>query len=139
MPTYTPKPKPLPTAALELSNRHATKEEFAKRLVQAIEAKGWNQSQLARYAGLARDAVSTYVRARSMPSPESLRKMAAVLEVKAEVLMPNYFESASAEQAARLEIKDIHGEDGYMWVKVNMRLPKAVAIKVFMLINEPHN
>jgi transcriptional regulator with XRE-family HTH domain len=139
MPTYTSKPKPLPIAAIEAGNRHSSKEEFAKRLVQALDNKGWNQSQLARYAGLARDAVSTYVRARSLPSPDSLKKLAACLGVKPEDLLPNYFEAASNEQAARMEIKEIHGEDGYMWLKVNMRLPKAVAIKVFMLINEPHN
>jgi len=30
----------------------------------------------------------------------------------------------------------VHGEDGLMWLKVNMRLPKDVAIKIFMLLNE---
>lgn len=139
MPTYTTKPAPLSKEVLEHTNRTSTKEEFAKRLYQAMEAKGWTQSQLARYAGLNRDAVSTYARARSMPSPESLNKLAKVLDVKAEDLLPNYFESAAQEQPTRMELKEIHGEDGYMWLKLDMRLPKAVAIKVFMLVNETDN
>ncbi len=136
MPTYTTKPAPLSKEVIEHSNRTSTKEEFAKRLYHAMENKGWTQSQLARYAGLNRDAVSTYIRGRSMPSPESLNKMAKVLDVKAEDLLPNYFESAVHAQPTRMELKEIHGEDGYMWLKLDMRLPREIAVKVFMLVNE---
>lgn len=136
MPKYSVQPKPLPEGAVEMNNRSASKEEFAKRLYQRMQEKGWTQSQLARYAGINRDAVSTYIRARSLPSPESLGKLAKCLGCKPEELMPNYFEAAAQEQTSRIELRDVHGEDGYMWLKVNMRLPKDVAIKVFMLINE---
>lgn len=71
-----------------------------------------------------------------MPSPESLNKMAKVLDVKAEDLLPNYFESAVHAQPTRMELKEIHGEDGYMWLKLDMRLPREIAVKVFMLVNE---
>lgn len=136
MPTYTTKPSPLSSDVIEHGNRSSTKEEFAKRLYKAMENKGWTQSQLARYAGLNRDAISTYIRGRSIPSPDSLSKMAKVLDVKAEDLLPKYFESAAQEQPTRMELKEIHGESGYMWLKINMRLPRDIAIKVFMLINE---
>lgn len=136
MPKYTTKPRPLPQESIEINNRQSSKEEFAKRLYEGLTKKGWTQSQLARYSGLNRDAVSTYVRARSLPSPENLAKMAKVLDMKPEDLLPNYFETAVAEQPAKIELRQAHGEDGQMWLKVNMRLPKATAIKVFMLINE---
>lgn len=133
---YAVKPKPLPEGAVDLTNRNATKEEFAKRLYERMEGKGWNQSQLARYAGLNRDAVSTYIRGRSAPSPENLSKLARCLGCRPEELLPNYFEAAVSEQAARIELREVHHEDGYMWLKINMRLPKDVAIKIFMLLNE---
>jgi transcriptional regulator with XRE-family HTH domain len=139
MKTYATKPKPVPEQAVELSNRSSTKDEFAKRLYEALEKKGWNQSQLARYAGLGRDAISTYIRGRSIPSPSSLNKLAQVLGCRPEELMPNYFEKAAEEQTAKMELREIHGEDGYMWLKVNMRLPKATALRVLMLINEADN
>lgn len=136
MPKYSTQPKPLPAEAVEVSNRSTTKEEFAKRLYERMTGKGWTQSQLARYAGLNRDAMSTYIRARSMPSPESLAKLAKALDCKPEELMPNYYEAAVAEQPAKMELREVHGEEGLMWLKVNMRLPKATAIKIFMLLNE---
>lgn len=136
MPKYATKPKPLPQESIEISNRKSSKEEFAKKLYERMTAKGWTQSQLARYSGLNRDAVSTYVRARSLPSPENLAKMSKVLDCKPEELLPNYFESAVSEQPAKMELREVHGEDGLMWLKVNMRLPKATAIKVFMLLND---
>jgi len=136
MPRYATKPAPLADDVVELNNRRTSKEEFAKRLYERMAGKGWTQSQLARYAGLNRDAVSTYVRARSLPSPESLAKMARVLDCKPEELLPNYFEAAASEQPVAMELKEVHGEEGLMWLKVNMRLPKATAIKVFMLLNE---
>ena len=139
MPTYKTPPKPLDDHAVEMSNRDVSKEEFAKRVYAAMEAKGWNQSQLARYAGLNRDAISTYIRARSLPSPENLAKLAAVLDKRPEDLLPKYFEAAAAEQPARLELREIHGEEGYMWLKLNMRLPKPIALKIFMLLNEADN
>lgn len=139
MTKFVTQPKPLQKGALEMSNRNTTKEEFAKALYERMANKGWNQSQLARYSGLNRDAVSTYIRARSTPSPDNLAKLANTLGCKPEELMANYFEAAAAEQPSKLELREVHGEDGYMWLKVNMRVPKDVAAKVFWLLNEQPN
>lgn len=139
MPRYTTQPKPLPDDATSVvSNRNMTKEEFAKRLYEQMTNKDWTQSQLARYSGLNRDAISTYVRGRSLPSPQNLAKLAKALDCKAEDLMPNYFEVAAAEQPTKMELREVHGEEGLMWLKVNMRLPRATAIQIFMLLNETH-
>ncbi len=40
---------------------------------------GWNQSELARRAGLRPAAISTYCRGKDVPSPESMTKLARVL------------------------------------------------------------
>jgi hypothetical protein len=68
-----------------------------------------------------------------------LAKLANTLGCKPEELMANYFEAAAAEQPSKLELREVHGEDGYMWLKVNMRVPKDVAAKVFWLLNEQPN
>lgn len=136
MPRYATQPKPAPKKAQEpeaLSNRHLVKAEFAKRLYSKIMERGWTQSEFARHCDLARDAISTYVRGRSIPSPQALEKMASVLGCRPEELLPNYYESAHSKQEPTFELRDVPNEEGYMWLKLNMRLPKKVAMEIFML------
>lgn len=139
MPKYITQPKPAsndeqtPDA---LANRHLIKSEFAKRLYNAIIAKGWTQSEFARNCDLARDAISTYVRGRSMPSPNALSKMASVLGCRPEELLPNYYEAAHQKEEPAFELRDVPNQEGYMWIKLNMRLPKKTAMEIFMLAQE---
>ena len=139
MPNYATQPKPLPKTSQEpdaMANRHLVKAEFAKRLYNKIADRGWTQSEFARNCDLARDAISTYVRGRSMPSPAALEKMANVLGCRPEELLPNYFESAHSKQEPAFELRDVPNEEGYMWIKLNMRLPKKVAMQIFTLAQE---
>lgn len=139
MPRYVTQPKPVPKKAQEpdvMSNRHVVKAEFAKRLYNKIAERGWTQSEFARNCDLARDAISTYVRGRSIPSPQALEKMASVLRVRPEELLPNYYEAAHAKQEPMFELRDVPNEEGYMWLRLNMRLPKKIAMQIFMLAQE---
>jgi transcriptional regulator with XRE-family HTH domain len=139
MPKYATQPKPAPNKSQEpdaLSNRHLVKAEFAKRLYNKIAERGWTQSEFARNCELARDAISTYVRGRSIPSPQALEKMASVLNVRPEDLLPNYYESALNKQEPTFELRDVPNEEGYMWIRLNMRLPKKLAMQIFMLAQE---
>lgn len=139
MPRYVTQPKPVPKKAQEpemMSNRHVVKAEFAKRLYNKIAERGWTQSEFARSCDLARDAISTYVRGRSIPSPQALEKMASVLRVRPEELLPNYYEAAHAKQEPMFELRDVPNEEGYMWLRLNMRLPKKIAMQIFMLAQE---
>ena len=139
MPKYITQPKPstgdsqTPDA---LANRHLIKSEFAKRLYNKIAERGWTQSEFARNCDLARDAISTYVRGRSMPSPNALGKMASVLGCRPEELLPNYYESAHTAQEPAFELRDVPNDNDYMWIKLNMRLPKKVAMQIFILAQE---
>jgi transcriptional regulator with XRE-family HTH domain len=54
-------------------------QKFAAKLNAALDERGWSQSELARRAGLRRDAVSTYCRAAAMPSKVFLDKIAKAL------------------------------------------------------------
>lgn len=135
MPKHAVKPKPT-NVAIDMNNRTVTKQEFAKRLYQAMLNKGWTQSQVARYAGLNRDAISTYVRAKSLPSPDNLLKLATTLDVKPEELFPNYLSQADDAQLTKIEVREIHGESESMFLKVNMKVPKKVALKVLTLLQD---
>lgn len=139
MPKYATQPKPTPVKAQppeSVNNRHLVKSEFAKRLYHHITSRGWTQSEFARNCDIPRDAISTYVRGRSMPSPTNLERMAGVLGLRPEDLMPNYYEAAQSKQEPTIELRDVPNEEGYMWLKLNMRLPKKVAIQIFMLAQE---
>ena len=139
MPRYTTQTKPQIKAvpdSVSLNNREVVKSEFARRLYEAIMARGWTQSEFARHCGLNRDAISTYVRGKSSPSPVNLEKMAEVLGMRPEELMPNYYEAAHAKADSQMELRDVPNEEGYMWLKLNLRLPKKVAIEIFMKAQE---
>lgn len=139
MPRYATQPKPQLKAVPEtvaINNREMVKSEFARRLYEAIVSKGWTQSEFARHCELNRDAISTYVRGKSVPSPVNLEKMAAVLNMRPEDLMPNYYEAAQAKADSQMELRDVPNDEGYMWIKLNMRLPKKVAIELFLKAQE---
>lgn len=119
-------------------NRHLVKGEFAKRLYDKIMEKGWTQSEFARYSELARDAISTYVRGRSLPRPQALSKMASVLGVRPEDLLPNYYEAASSKVEPTLELREIPSDEGYTWIRLNMRLPKKIANEIILLAQGLH-
>lgn len=110
-----------------------TKAEFAKRVYKRMMDKGWNQSQLARYAGLPRDSISVYIRGRSLPTPQSLQKLAACLGCAPEDLLSVYAQAAAEIQPTRLELREIHGEPDYMWLKLNARFKTETALKILML------
>jgi transcriptional regulator with XRE-family HTH domain len=139
MPRFTTQTKPQLKAvpdSVTLNNREVVKSEFARRLYEAIVSMGWTQSEFARHCGLNRDAVSTYVRGKSSPSPLNLEKMATVLNMRPEELMPNYYEAAHAKADPQMELRDVPNDEGYMWIKLNMRLPKKVAIEIFLKAQE---
>jgi len=54
-------------------------QKFAAKLNAALDERGWSQSELARRAGIRRDAVSTYCRAAAIPSKVFLDKIAKAL------------------------------------------------------------
>lgn len=112
------------------------KAEFAKRLYMKIADRGWTQSEFARKCDLARDAISTYVRGRSMPSPNALGKMASVLGCRPEELLPNLYNSSKVSEEICCELRHIPNEDSLMHIRLNMRLPKKVAIQIFMLAQD---
>jgi transcriptional regulator with XRE-family HTH domain len=84
------------------SSANVERVEFAKKLINLMRDNNMNQADLARKAGLTRDAVSTYVRARSMPEPINLAKLAKALNVE-----PSFFQLDAFRVAGRMQSGEI--------------------------------
>jgi len=132
----TPKTQPAELPHQVANAISDTKSEFAKRVYKRMMDKGWNQSQLARYAGLPRDSISVYIRGRSLPTPQSLQKLAACLGCAPEELLSIYAQAAAEIQPTRLELREIHGEPDYIWIKLNARFKTETALKILMLAGQ---
>lgn len=127
---------PVNDSEIDLAPRSLTKQEFGKRLYQLMLGKGWNQSQLARYAGIGRDSVSQYMRGRTFPTPQNLAALAKALSCRPEDILPNYLESAVDREQPEIEIKGVHGDKDHMWVRINMRLPRLKALRILSVIHD---
>jgi transcriptional regulator with XRE-family HTH domain len=114
--------------------KHLAKQDFAKRLYRLMLKRGWNQSELARRADLPRDSVSTYIRAKVMPTPQSTERLAAALGVAPEELLPNHVESAIEEDTPSLEMKVSVNAPSKAWLRVNRLVSLSTAARVIDLI-----
>lgn len=126
-----------PSSDPALEPKELGKLEFGRRLMQLMLDKGWNQSDLARAAGLGRDAISTYVRGRSFPEPRSLRSLADALGTNTETLLPNSVVMAiDADTAPMLEIKQAAGHPDRVFIRVNRMVTLEQAAAIFNIIKE---
>ena len=116
--------------------RQLTKQEFARRLHNMIMDRGWNQSELARRAGVGRDAISTYVRGRSFPEPATLRKLSKALSCNPEELLPNATAAAMDEDEPALSIREASGHPDKVWLKVNRMATPNQALRVMEILHE---
>lgn len=111
------------------------KLEFGRRLMELMLDRGWTQSELARRAGIGRDAVSTYVRGRSFPEPRNLRGLADALGVSAGDLLPDTVMAAmDADAAPMLEIKQAAGHPDRVFIRVNRMVTLDQAAAIFNII-----
>jgi len=121
---------------IPLAPRSLTKQEFGKRLYRLMLAKGWHQSELARQAGIPRDAVSTYIRGKALPTPTNLQKLSDALGVPPEELLPNHTEVAIDEdEVPAFEMKVSTGAPSMAWVRVNRLVSTQTAVKIAELLD----
>lgn len=121
-------------AKLRLTPKHMTKDEFARRLYGLMVEKGWRQADLARHAGLPRNAISVYLRAASLPNPDSLKALAKALGVEPDILLPNYKESAIDRDNPALEFRVSPADPKTAWIRINRSVSTALAIKIMSLL-----
>lgn len=117
-----------------LAPKHLTRQQFGRRLYQLMLARGWNQSELARQAGLPRDSISTYVRGVALPTPKSLQALSQALDMLASELLPNAVESAVDEDHPSFEIRVSPSAPSTAWLRVNRLVTLSTATKIAELI-----
>lgn len=115
--------------------KHLSKQEFGRRLYNAMLRKGWTQSELARRSDVKRDSVSTYVRGVSLPGPLNLKKLAAALEVSESELLPNHIEAAIDEDVPSLELKISSSDSRVAWLRVNRLVSTSAAVQIVEILN----
>jgi transcriptional regulator with XRE-family HTH domain len=125
-----PTPKAAPPAELP---QEMTKHEFGRSLLERIVNNGWNQSDLARYADVGRDAISAYVRGKAFPEPKNLRKLAKAFGVEPEVLLPNVSLQQDSTQTL-MELRQVQGQPGKAWLRINHIVTLGTASKVLALL-----
>jgi transcriptional regulator with XRE-family HTH domain len=114
-----------------------TKIEFGRKLQQLHIDRGWNQSDLARAAGLGRDAISTYINGRSFPEPKSLRALADALQVPPDDLLPNSVALAMKQDPAPvLEIRQTAGHPDKVYLRVNRIVSLDQAAQIFNILKD---
>lgn len=132
-----PKPTELPKGA-PVDVVHA---DFGGRLQQAMVAKGWNQSELARRANermpegqkMGRDNVSGYIRGTTLPGPVKLKALADALGMTVEELLPQRgVPNAGNKTIPALDMRDLG--DGNVWLRVNQAVPRNIALRVMNLL-----
>jgi transcriptional regulator with XRE-family HTH domain len=116
--------------------RALTKQEFGKRLYDALIRKGWNQSELARATELGRDSISTYIRGTAFPTPANLQKLASALGVERDALLPNSAQMEMDRGFPAMEIKMGHTDPSIAWLKINRMVSTSTAVKVLALIQD---
>lgn len=118
----------------DLTPKHISKEEFGRRVYRAMLGKGWTQAELARRSGIARDSISNYVRGNTLPTHESLLRLAEALDMNPTDLLPNIIEGAIREDTPSLELKVSSGDPGKSWLKVNRLVRTGTAAKIITLL-----
>jgi transcriptional regulator with XRE-family HTH domain len=115
---------------------HLAKDEFARRLYRLMVEKGWRQADLARHAGLPRNAVSVYMRGASLPNPDSLKALAKAFDMEPGLLLPNYTESAIERDNPELEFRVSPADPKKEWLRVNRLVTTSTAVKIMSLLED---
>lgn len=124
------------TAKTNLSPSHLTKQEFGRRLYALMTRKGWKQADLARHAGIPRDAVSKYINGKIFPTRVSLEAVAKALGMTAEELLPNTAESSIEADVPDIEMKISSTTPKVAWLRVNRLVTTTTALKIMELLND---
>lgn len=113
-----------------------TKQKFRDRIYDLMMSKNWTQSDLARRAGLPRDAISTYMRAKSFPTPRNLKALAAAFGMTPAELLPSVVEETIRNDVPSLSITSTTAAPNAAWVHMNRMVDMDTAIKILALVKE---
>ncbi len=121
----------------------AVKSAFGARLQKLRVAKGWNQTELAKFAApftsqrkFGRDNISCYERGVTLPGPKHLHALARALGVQETDLLPSRgMPSSETGNAAPLDVRETR--DGFAWLKVNQEVSWGIVVQILELLRRP--
>jgi transcriptional regulator with XRE-family HTH domain len=116
--------------------KHLAKDEFARRLYKLMIDKGWRQADLARHAGLPRNAISVYLRGASLPNRESTKALAKAFDMEPDVLLPNFTESAIDRDNPEIDFRVSPADPKKAWLRVNRLVMTSTALKIMALLDD---
>lgn len=117
-----------------------TKEQFGACLYRRMLERGWNQSELARQAGLTRNQVNTYVNGLSFPTRLSLHGLAQAFSCRPEDLLPQVAAGtvAMVEKMATPQFAIEPHASGKARLRINQVVTSDTARKIWEILeNDP--
>ena len=110
-------------------------KSFQQKLLEHMQIKGWNQTQLAKQAGLkGRDAISRYVRGVSKPSRIALTKIAKAFNVPEEYLLPEYDVLETSKNTLSMNTYEL--DETKVHFKANKVITIDQANRIFQILTE---
>ena len=137
----------LPPAAGRTPVEQFEMEQFARRLDQLIQAKGWSPSDFAREVwgsttdkrgysvAKGRDRISVYLKGKSYPDRKNLKLMADALGVKPEYLAPDLAGAPVERENPEIAMTAINGHHDKVLLRVNKLVPLELASQVISLLS----
>ena len=117
----------------KIRSTEEVRQVFGKKLLDSIRDANMNQSDLARRLGLTKDAVSSYVRGRCLPKPETLALICSELGVTEEDLLPRRFDSAPTTE--RIKLVSMGPDTYFLSVNIIVNLKEATEIMTSLPAN----
>jgi hypothetical protein len=125
------------------------REEFGKRLYQALIDADMSQSDLARAVFnetkedprtgyeivVGRDRISQYVKGRQFPEPRAFKKICDVLKKRPEELAPKMVGSTIERESPSFEIRMVGDRIDAVLLRINKIVPLALATKIGEMID----
>ena len=119
----------------------AIRMDFARRLQNALNDKGWTQAELARRMApllkesrVGRDNISKYVRGKVLPLPPHLEAMAKALGIESRELLTSRGTQSGNDELAPHAMRSV-GE-GRVWLQINQTMQLTTALKLFQILKD---
>lgn len=122
----------------KLITKKQARVEFSHRLRQLMLKKGLRNADLARMADLERNAISTYLNQKSLPTPTSLRAIARALKTDPAELLPAYQagvpQSRMSSSDNEIEMEISSSNPKLARLRISRTLPTTLALNILKLI-----
>lgn len=103
-----------------VSNETENEKDFGDRLIAAREARGLNQTELAKVAGMQPAAIGHFENNRRKPSFANVRALAKALEVSADYLLGRSPDMKGATTAFRGEENLTSGDREHIQMMIDL-------------------